>query len=194
MKRISLPVVAEYGLGVIPYFSLAGGFLTGKYRSEADAQGKARAGMVGKYLNARGFAVLDALDEVAEEYKSTPASVALAWLIAQPGIAAPIASATNEKQLADLVAAAELKLDARRSGKAVGRQCRAVASDRRSTLDARANRVLPRNDLMRNLDSSIGHVPVGVPLHAEAPDFHRKMLQPAGSCASRFYGHSSLRA
>jgi aryl-alcohol dehydrogenase-like predicted oxidoreductase len=105
------PVVAEYGLGVIPYFSLAGGFLTGKYRSEADMQGKARGGMVGKYVNARGLAVLDALDAVAKEYQSTPASVALAWLIAQPGITAPIASATNEKQLGDLVAAAGLKLD-----------------------------------------------------------------------------------
>jgi aryl-alcohol dehydrogenase-like predicted oxidoreductase len=105
------PVVAESGIGVIPYFSLAGGFLTGKYRSEADVQGKARAGIAGKYLNARGFAVLEALDAVAKEYKSTPASVALAWLMAQPGITAPIASATNEKQLADLVAATELKLD-----------------------------------------------------------------------------------
>lgn len=104
------PVVAEYGLGVIPYFGLAGGFLTGKYRSEADVKGKARGGMAGKYLNARGFAVLDALDAVAAEYKSTPASVALAWLMAQPGIAAPIASATNEKQLGDLAAAGELKL------------------------------------------------------------------------------------
>jgi len=105
------PVVAEYGLGVIPYFSLAGGFLTGKYRSEADAQGKARGGMAGKYLNARGFAVLEALDAVAREYKSTAASVALAWLIAQPGITAPIASATSERQLGDLVAAAALRLD-----------------------------------------------------------------------------------
>jgi aryl-alcohol dehydrogenase-like predicted oxidoreductase len=106
------PVVAEYGLGVIPYFSLAGGFLTGKYRSEADTKGKARAGIVAKYLNARGFAVLEALDEVAREYKTTPATVALAWLMAQPGITAPIASATNEKQLADLVAATKLTLDA----------------------------------------------------------------------------------
>jgi len=105
------PVVAEYGLGVIPYFALAGGFLTGKYRSEKDAEGKVRGGMAGKYLNARGMAVLAALDSVAKEYKSTPASVALAWLMAQPGIAAPIASATNEKQLEDLAAAAELKLD-----------------------------------------------------------------------------------
>jgi aryl-alcohol dehydrogenase-like predicted oxidoreductase len=104
------PVVAEYGLGVIPYFSLAGGFLTGKYRSERDTQGKARGGMAAKYLNDRGFAVLEALDAVAQEYKSTPTSVALAWLIAQPGIAAPIASATNETQLGDLAAAGELKL------------------------------------------------------------------------------------
>jgi aryl-alcohol dehydrogenase-like predicted oxidoreductase len=105
------PVVADYGLAVIPYFSLAGGFLTGKYRSESDVQGKARAGIVGKYVNARGLAVLDALDAVAAEYKSTPASVALAWLMAQPGITAPIASATTEKHLGDLVAATELRLD-----------------------------------------------------------------------------------
>ena len=104
-------VVAEYGLAVIPYFSLAGGFLTGKYRSESDVQGMARAGIVGKYVNARGLAVLNGLDEVAKEYKATPASVALAWLMSQPGIAAPIASATNEKQLTDLVAASALKLD-----------------------------------------------------------------------------------
>jgi len=105
------PVVAEYGLGVIPYFSLASGFLTGKYRGESDAKGNARGAIVGKYLNPRGFAVLAALDAVAKEYNSTPASVALAWLLAQPGIAAPIASATNEKQIGDLVAATELKLD-----------------------------------------------------------------------------------
>ena len=105
------PVVAEYGLGVIPYFALAGGFLTGKYRSQQDAEGKVRGGMAGKYLNARGFAVLAALDAVAKEYNATPARVALAWLMAQPGIAAPIASATNEKQLEDLAAAAELTLD-----------------------------------------------------------------------------------
>jgi aryl-alcohol dehydrogenase-like predicted oxidoreductase len=106
------PVVASSGIGVIPYFSLAGGFLSGKYRSEADAKDKPRAGIVGKYLNPRGFAVIAALEEVAGAYKSTPAAVALAWLIAQPGITAPIASATNEKQLTDLVKAADLKLDA----------------------------------------------------------------------------------
>ena len=111
------PVVAEHGLGVIPYFSLAGGFLSGKYRSEADAQGKARGGMVGKYLNAHGFAVIAELEEVAREYNATPASVALAWLIAQPGITAPIASATNEQQLAELVKATELELDRTAIGK-----------------------------------------------------------------------------
>lgn len=104
------PVVAESGIGVIPYFSLAGGFLTGKYRSDADVQGKARAGIVGKYVNPKGLAVIEALDSVAKEYNSTPAAVALAWLIAQPGITAPIASATSEKHLKDLVAATELHL------------------------------------------------------------------------------------
>jgi aryl-alcohol dehydrogenase-like predicted oxidoreductase len=105
------PVVAQTGVGVIPYFSLAGGFLTGKYRSQADLEGKARAGIAGKYLSARGLAVLEALDSVAKQHNSTPAAVALAWLIAQPGVTAPIASATSEKQLRDLVAATELKLD-----------------------------------------------------------------------------------
>ena len=105
------PVVAEYGLGVVPYFSLASGFLSGKYRSVDDGKGKPRAMMVQKYLNERGFAVLAALDEVAREHQSTPAAVALAWLIAQPGISAPIASATNEKQLTDLIKATELKLE-----------------------------------------------------------------------------------
>jgi aryl-alcohol dehydrogenase-like predicted oxidoreductase len=105
------PVVAESGIGVIPYFSLAGGFLTGKYRSESDVKGKARAGMVGKYVNPHGLKVLAALDAVAAEYHTNAAAIALAWLIAQPGITAPIASATSEKQLADLVTASDLKLD-----------------------------------------------------------------------------------
>ncbi len=105
------PVVAAYALAVIPYFSLASGFLTGKYRSAADAQGKARGGGVSKYMNTRGWAVLRALDEVAGEYHATPARVALAWLRAQPGVAAPIASVTSVAQLTDLVAATELTLD-----------------------------------------------------------------------------------
>jgi aryl-alcohol dehydrogenase-like predicted oxidoreductase len=106
------PVVAEYGIGVIPYYALASGFLSGKYRSEADTTGKARGKGVSKYLNDRGFAILAALDDVAREHRSTAAAVALAWLIAQPGITAPIASATTPAQLDDLVAATQLTLDA----------------------------------------------------------------------------------
>jgi len=106
------PVVKEFGLGVVPYFALAAGFLTGKYKSADDAKDKARGGMVGKYLNDRGFAVVRALEEIAEATNSKPAHVALAWLIEQPGITAPIASATNLDQLEDLVKAAQLKLDA----------------------------------------------------------------------------------
>jgi aryl-alcohol dehydrogenase-like predicted oxidoreductase len=107
-----LPVVQKYQLGVIPYFSLAAGFLTGKYRSEKDAEKTARGAMVKKYLNDWGFGVVAALDAAAKAHGSTPARVALAWLLSQPGITAPIASATNEKQLADLVEGAKLKLDA----------------------------------------------------------------------------------
>jgi len=107
-----LPVVEKYQVGVIPYFSLASGFLTGKYRCKQDTEKAARGAMVQKYLNDWGFAVVEALDEVAHANASTPARVALAWLLAQPGITAPIASATNERQLADLVEAAKLKLDA----------------------------------------------------------------------------------
>jgi aryl-alcohol dehydrogenase-like predicted oxidoreductase len=106
-----LPVVQEHTLGVIPYFSLAAGFLTGKYRSQQDAEGAARGKMVGKYLNDWGFGVIAALDEVAKAHQSTPARVALAWLIAQPGVTAPIASATSEKHLTDLVEATKLTLD-----------------------------------------------------------------------------------
>jgi aryl-alcohol dehydrogenase-like predicted oxidoreductase len=106
-----LPVVQKYQLGVIPYFSLAAGFLTGKYRTPQDAEGAARGKAVQKYLNDWGFGVVAALEEVARETASTPARVALAWLMAQPGITAPIASATNEKQLSDLAAATKLKLD-----------------------------------------------------------------------------------
>jgi aryl-alcohol dehydrogenase-like predicted oxidoreductase len=106
-----LPVVLEHTLGVIPYYSLAAGFLTGKYRTKKDAEGKARGGTVGKYLNDWGFHVVEVLDEVAREHHSTPARVALAWLMAQPGVTAPIASATSEKHLVDLIEAARLKLD-----------------------------------------------------------------------------------
>ncbi len=105
------PVCLENGLGVIPYFALASGFLTGKYRSEADLSKSARGSRVQKYLDERGLRVLSALDEVAKRYGSTPGRVALAWLIARPSITAPIASATNLDQLKDLIAATELELD-----------------------------------------------------------------------------------
>jgi aryl-alcohol dehydrogenase-like predicted oxidoreductase len=105
-----LPVVKEHGLGVIPYYSLAAGFLTGKYRSKQDAEGKARGGTVGKYLNDWGFSVVRALDEVAKQHNSTPGRVALAWLMVQPGVTAPIASATSEEHLNDLIEATKLTL------------------------------------------------------------------------------------
>ncbi len=105
------PVCRARGLGVISYFSLASGFLTGKYRSKNDLANSARSGYVEKYLNDRGFRILAALDQVAKEKGSTPSKVALAWLIARPSVTAPIASATNLEQLNDLVRATELDLD-----------------------------------------------------------------------------------
>jgi aryl-alcohol dehydrogenase-like predicted oxidoreductase len=104
-------VCQEHGLGVITYFSLASGFLTGKYRSEADLTG-ARGQSAGKHMNERGRKVLAALDEVAKTKGATPARVALAWLIHRPSVTAPIASATSLKQLEDLVAAPTLDLEA----------------------------------------------------------------------------------
>lgn len=106
------PLAEEKGIGVIPYFSLASGFLTGKYRSEADL-GKSKRGQgIKKYLDERGMKILAALDEVAGNYNATPAQISLAWLLAQPTITAPIASATSVEQLHDLVAATRLNLDA----------------------------------------------------------------------------------
>lgn len=105
------PLVVENGMGVIPYFSLASGFLTGKYRSEADLTKSPRGQGNKKYLNERGFKILAALDEVAAQYNATPAQISLAWLIARPSITAPIASATDLDQLNDLIKAAQLKLD-----------------------------------------------------------------------------------
>jgi aryl-alcohol dehydrogenase-like predicted oxidoreductase len=104
-------VCVENNLGVIPYFSLASGFLTGKYRSDADLKKSARGESVKKYLNERGSRILKALDEVARVNRSTPAAVSLAWLMARPGITAPIASATSLQQLNVLVAATQLELD-----------------------------------------------------------------------------------
>ena len=102
--------IAE-GLGVIVYYSLASGFLSGKYRSKADLKG-ARAGGVEKYMNARGLRILDALDAVAKTHGAKPAEVALAWLIAREGVTAPIASATTVEQVDSLVRATQLELTA----------------------------------------------------------------------------------
>jgi aryl-alcohol dehydrogenase-like predicted oxidoreductase len=105
------PVCLEHGVGVINFYALASGFLTGKYRSSADLGKSVRGKGAGKYLNEGGLAVLGALDAVAETIGATPAQVALAWQIARPSITAPIASATTPAQLDDLVAAARLQLD-----------------------------------------------------------------------------------
>ena len=99
-------------LGVITYFSLAAGFLTGKYRSEADFGKSARGPGMKKYLNPRGMKILDALHGVARRLSATPAQVSLAWLMARPGVTAPIVSATNLDQLQEILGATALKLDA----------------------------------------------------------------------------------
>ncbi len=104
------PVVEHHGLGVIPYYSLGAGFLTGKYRSANDANGKARGGTVQKYINDRGMRILAALDDVAAQLNSNPTKVALAWLLTRATVTAPIVSATNLDQLKDLVEAADLVL------------------------------------------------------------------------------------
>ena len=105
------PLCLRESIGVIPYFSLASGFLAGKYRSEADLANSARGTFVKKYLNERGFRILGALEQVAKTHDSTPTRVALAWLLAQPSVTAPIASVTNLDQLDELLGAADLKLD-----------------------------------------------------------------------------------
>ncbi len=112
------PLVHEQSLGVISYYSLASGFLSGKYRSAGDA-GKSNARgakVVAQYVNPRGLRILSALDDVAAAHKATPAQVALAWLIARPGITAPIVSATSVAQLKDVLAAAQLNLSEREVG------------------------------------------------------------------------------
>jgi aryl-alcohol dehydrogenase-like predicted oxidoreductase len=102
------PVVAKHGLGVMPYYSLASGFLTGKYRTEADLAGKPRGQGAGQYLNDHGLIKLAELESAAIEKHASIASIALAWLRAQPGIVAPIASASTPDQLADLLAVVDL--------------------------------------------------------------------------------------
>jgi aryl-alcohol dehydrogenase-like predicted oxidoreductase len=105
------PLCLKEKIGVINYFPLASGFLSGKYRSERDIEQRPRARMLKKYVNERGFRILNALDQVAKKYNATPARVSLAWLLARPSITAPIVSATSIEQLNDLIASVELKLD-----------------------------------------------------------------------------------
>jgi aryl-alcohol dehydrogenase-like predicted oxidoreductase len=107
------PLVLKEGIGVINYYALASGFLSGKYRTDADlTKSSARSGAVKKYLNPQGLKVLAALDDIAAAHKATTAQVALAWLMARPGITAPIASATSLDQLQELIGAVNLKLSA----------------------------------------------------------------------------------
>ena len=105
-------ICREKGLRVINYYALASGFLTGKYRSQADVEKSPRGGGVVKsYLNERGLRILGALDEVAKRFQSNPAGVSLAWLLSKPTIAAPIASATSVHQLDELMKATRIPLD-----------------------------------------------------------------------------------
>ena len=107
------PLCLERGVGVINFYALAAGFLTGKYRNEADVSKSARgATTIKKYLNRRGLRILAALDEAAKRYDATPGQVAIAWQMARPAITAPIASATSIVQLDELMAATRLQLDA----------------------------------------------------------------------------------
>ncbi|MBP8310763.1 MAG: aldo/keto reductase, partial [Burkholderiaceae bacterium] len=105
-------VCVAQGLSVIPYYSLASGFLSSKYRTADDVKGKARGGKAATYLNERGLRILGALDSVSARFKTTPTAVAIAWLRDRPAIAAPIASATSVAQLQDLLAGMRLGLDA----------------------------------------------------------------------------------
>jgi aryl-alcohol dehydrogenase-like predicted oxidoreductase len=105
------PLCVQQQLGVITYYSLASGFLTGKYRSPSDVGQSPRGHGMKRFLNDRGLRILAALDEVAAELGANPAQVALAWLLSRPSVTAPIASATNQQQLSDLVRGAQLQLD-----------------------------------------------------------------------------------
>ncbi len=104
------PYLIDNEVGAIVYYSLASGFLTGKYRSEADLGQSARGGGIGRYLDARGLSILAALDAVGGEVGAAPAEVALAWLVAQDGVSAPIASASSVAQLESLVRGVQLTL------------------------------------------------------------------------------------
>jgi aryl-alcohol dehydrogenase-like predicted oxidoreductase len=107
------PLVGRENLGVVCYYALASGFLTGKYRDQRDlVKSAARGGAVAKYMNPRGMQILAALDDIAASHRATPGQVALAWLIARPTITAPIASATNAAQVREIAAATRLTLSA----------------------------------------------------------------------------------
>jgi aryl-alcohol dehydrogenase-like predicted oxidoreductase len=111
-EREYLPITQQYGLGVISYYSLASGFLSGKYRTKEDAAKSARGEKAVSYLNERGQSILETLDEVAADYKTTPTAVAIAWLVQHPGLTAPIVSATSTRQLEDLIKSTQVALDA----------------------------------------------------------------------------------
>jgi aryl-alcohol dehydrogenase-like predicted oxidoreductase len=111
-ERDLAPVAERFNLGVVPYFSLAAGFLTGKYRSRDDLEGAARGPMAGGYFSDEGLAVVRTLDEIASVHSAEIATVALAWLQSKPTVVAPIASASKIEQLGALMAAAELSLSA----------------------------------------------------------------------------------
>jgi aryl-alcohol dehydrogenase-like predicted oxidoreductase len=104
------PICLENNLGVITYYSLQSGFLTGKYRAKSDAIKSPRGGNMDKYLDDRGQQILSALDNIAKEYHTTPATVALAWLIERPSVTAPIVSATTHEQLKSIINAPALQL------------------------------------------------------------------------------------
>ncbi len=111
-ERELLPLCNDQGLGIIPYSPLAGGFLTGKYRRDSVPDSQRAEGIKQRYFNDRGFAIVDALDKVAQAHGSTPTAVALAWLLAQPGMTAPIIGANSPEQLDASLAATELQLTA----------------------------------------------------------------------------------
>jgi len=106
-----LPIAEKYNLSVFPYWSLASGFLSGKYRNETDLQKSVRGGGLQKYLTPKGLSVLTALDIVASKHNTQPAAVALAWIMSQPHIGAPIVSATSESQLKTMFSAVQISLD-----------------------------------------------------------------------------------
>ena len=116
------PLCVKEEIGIISYYALASGFLTGKYRSEKDLQKSVRGHGVGKYLDGKGKKILAALDEVAEKYKSSPAAVALAWLMTRQAVVAPIASATSVDQLDELLKSVDFKLDAAALDLFIGRK------------------------------------------------------------------------